>query len=235
MKKLSQWIVAGAVCAGASLAAAQTPPPLLNVLQLSSTGTVEVTQDLLVMTLAATREGSDAASVQSQLQKVLDQALTIAKRQAQPGQLDVRTGSFGIYPRNNKDGKVTGWQGRAELILQGRDFDRITRTVAQIDGMPVSQTGFGLSREAREKVEGQAQSEAIVRFQSKAKELAQAFGFTQYTVREVAVNSNDMAFAPRMSMMAKGMSADAAAAPIPVEAGKAQVVVNVSGSVQMVK
>lgn len=235
MKKLSQWIVVGALCAGASVAGAQTPPPLLNVLQLSSTGTVEVTQDLLVMTLAATREGSDAASVQSQLQKVLDQALTTAKRQAQPGQLDVRTGSFGIYPRNNKDGKVTGWQGRAELILQGRDFDRITRTVAQIDGMPVSQTGFGLSREAREKVEGQAQSEAISRFQSKAKELAQAFGFAQYTVREVSVNSNDMAFAPRMSMMAKGMSADAAAAPIPVEAGKAQVVVNVSGSVQMVK
>ncbi len=235
MKKLSQWIVVGALCAGASVAGAQTSPPLLNVLQLSSTGTVEVTQDLLVMTLAATREGSDAASVQSQLQKVLDQALTTAKRQAQPGQLDVRTGSFGIYPRNNKDGKVTGWQGRAELILQGRDFDRITRTVAQIDGMPVSQTGFGLSREAREKVEGQAQSEAISRFQSKAKELAQAFGFAQYTVREVSVNSNDMAFAPRMSMMAKGMSADAAAAPIPVEAGKAQVVVNVSGSVQMVK
>lgn len=235
MKKLSQWIVVGALCAGASVAGAQTSPPLLNVLQLSSTGTVEVTQDLLVMTLAATREGSDAASVQSQLQKVLDQALTTAKRQAQPGQLEVRTGSFGIYPRNNKDGKVTGWQGRAELILQGRDFDRITRTVAQIDGMPVSQTGFGLSREAREKVEGQAQSEAISRFQSKAKELAQAFGFAQYTVREVSVNSNDMAFAPRMSMMAKGMSADAAAAPIPVEAGKAQVVVNVSGSVQMVK
>lgn len=235
MKKLTHWLVAGAMCAGASLAAAQTLSQPLNVLQLSSTGTVEVTQDLLVMTLAATREGSDAAAVQSQLQKVLDQALTIAKRQAQPGQLDVRTGSFGIYPRSNKDGKVTGWQGRAELILQGRDFDRITRTVAQIDGMPVSQTGFGLSREAREKVEGQAQSEAIVRFQSKAKELAQAFGFTQYTVREVAVNSNDMAFAPRMSMMAKGMNADAAAAPIPVEAGKAQVVVNVSGSVQMVK
>lgn len=234
MKKLSQWVVVGAMWVGVSVAGAQTPPPL-NVLQLSSTGSVEVVQDLLVMTLAATREGSDARTVQSQLQQVLEQALTTAKRQAQPGQLDVRTGSFGIYPRHNKDGKVVGWQGRAELVLQGRDFDRITRTVAQIDGMPVTQTGFALSREAREKVEGQAQAEAISRFQSKAKELAQAFGFAQYTVREVSVNSNDMAFSPRVAMMSKGMSADAAPAPIPVEAGKAQVVVNVSGSVQMAK
>src|SRR5690606_13066040 len=119
-KKLSQWIVAGALCAGAGMVAAQTLPEPANVLQLSSSGSVEVTQDLLVMTLAATREGSDAAAVQTQLQQVLDAALATAKRQAQPGQLDARTGSFAIYPRNNKDGKITGWQGRAELVLQGR-------------------------------------------------------------------------------------------------------------------
>lgn len=233
MKQLSQWIVAGALCAGAGMVTAQTLPEPANVLQLSSAGTVEVTQDLLVMTLAATREGSDAAAVQSQLQQVLDAALATAKRQARPGQLDVRTGSFGIYPRNNKDGKIAGWQGRAELVLQGRDFDRITRTAAQIDGMTVAQTGFALSREAREKVEGQAQTEAINNFQAKAKALAQAFGFERYSVREVSVNSNDMGFSPRVAMMAK--SATAEAAPIPVEAGKSQVVVNVSGSVQMLK
>lgn len=233
MKKLSQWIAVGALCAGAAVVSAQTLPEPSNVLQLSSSGTVEVTQDLLVMTLAATREGSDASAVQTQLQQVLDAALTAAKRQAQPGQLDVRTGNFGIYPRNNKDGKVTGWQGRAELVLQGRDFDRITRTAAQINGMPVSQTGFALSREARAKVEGQAQSEAIANFQAKAQSLAQAFGFQRYTVREVSVNSNDMGYAPRMAMMAKGAMAEDA--QIPVEAGKSQVVVNVSGSVQMVK
>lgn len=234
MKKLSQWIAVGALSAAAGMACAQTLPEPSNVLQLSSSGTVEVTQDLLVMTLAATREGSDAAAVQTQLQQVLDAALTAAKRQAQPGQLDVRTGSFGIYPRNNKDGKVAGWQGRAELVLQGRDFDRITRTAAQISGMPVSHTGFALSREARAKVEGQAQSEAIANFQAKAQSLAQAFGFQRYTVREVSVNSNDMGYpAPRMAMMAKGGMAEDA--QIPVEAGKSQVVVNVSGSVQMVR
>ncbi|MCD2514004.1 SIMPL domain-containing protein [Comamonas endophytica] len=234
MKKMSQWIVAGVLCAGAGMAAAQALPEPANVLQLSSSGTVEATQDLLVMTLAATREGSDASAVQSQLQQVLDAALAVARRQAQPGQLDVRTGTFGIYPRNNRDGKITGWQGRAELVLQGRDFDRITRTAAQVDGMQVAQTGFALSREARAKVEGQAQAEAIQSFQAKARAMAQAFGFERFTLREVNVNSNDSGFSPRVAMMSKaGMAAEAA--PIPVEAGKTQVVVNVSGSVQMLK
>lgn len=233
MKQLSQWIVAGALCAGAGMVAAQTLPEPANVLQLSSASAVEVTQDLLVMTLAATREGSEAAAVQSQLQQLLDAALAIAKRQAQPGQLDVRTGSFGIYPRNNAEGKITSWQGRAELVLQGRDFDRITRTAAQIEGMPVARTGFALSPEGREKVEGQAQTEAIHKFQAKAKALAQAFGFERYSVREVSVNSNDAGFLPRAAMMEKGIPAEGA--PIPVEAGKSQVVVNVSGSVQMLK
>lgn len=231
MKNLSPWIFVGAMWMGTTVAMAQTPPPL-NVLQLSSSATVEVTQDLLVMTLAATREGGDAAAVQTQLQQVLDTALAVARRQAQPGQMEVRTGQFGLFPRHDKNGKVAGWQGRAELVLQGRDFDRITRMAAQIEGMPVSHTGFGLSREARAKVEGQAQSEAVGNFQEKARALARAFGFEHYALREVSINSNDMAFSPRVAMMAsKSMAAEAA--PIPVEAGKAQVVVNVAGSVQM--
>src|SRR5256885_2489492 len=98
-------------------------------------------------------------SVQSQLQKVVEAAMAVTKRSAQSGQMDVSTGSFGIYPRYGKDNKVEGWQGRAEILLQGRDFARITQTAAQVQDMTLSQVGFGLSREAREKVDGEAQAD----------------------------------------------------------------------------
>lgn len=222
-------------CAGAVFAQTSTPAPLQNVLQLSATGTVEVQQDLLVLTLATTKEASDAAAVQTQLKQALDSALAEAKRNAQPEQMDVRTGTFGMYPRYGKDGKITGWQGRAELVLQGRDFARITSTAGKIQTMPISQVAFDLSREARAKVEGEAQTQAIEQFKVRAADLAKGFGFTGYTLREVAVNSNEMIPGPRPRMMAmeakaSSMAADAA---VPVEAGKAQVVVNVSGSVQL--
>ncbi|WOI44596.1 SIMPL domain-containing protein [Acidovorax sp. BLS4] len=237
MKIAIKIIAAGAflVCAGAAFSQNAVMPPPQNVLQLSATGTVDVQQDLLVLTLATSKEGADAATVQTQLKQALDSALAEAKRSAQPDQMDVRTGAFGMYPRYGKEGKINGWQGRAELILQGRDFSRITTTAGKIQSMPISQIAFDLSREAREKVEGEAQTKAIEQFKARANELARGFGFSGYTLREVAVNSNEMIPGPRPRMMAMEakMSSMSADAPVPVEAGKAQVVVNVSGAVQL--
>ncbi|MCI5070927.1 SIMPL domain-containing protein [Acidovorax sp.] len=205
-----------------------------NVVQLSASGTVEVQQDLLVVNLATSKEGTDAAAVQAQLKQALDAALAEAKRSAQPGQLDVRTGPFGLYPRYGKEGKINGWQGRAELVLEGRDFARITSTAGKIQTLAISNVTFGLSREARAKVEGEAQTQAIEQFKARAAELAKGFGFSTYSLREVAVNSNEMVPGPRPRMMAaEAKMGSFADAPVPVEAGKAQVVVNVSGSVQM--
>lgn len=236
MQRTIKTIAACALMAGAVAAYAQNPSaPPQNVLQLSASGTVQVQQDLLVLTLAATKEAADAAGVQTQLKQALDAALVEARRAAQPQQMDVRTGAFGMYPRYGKDGKITGWQGRAELVLEGRDFPRITATAGKIQSMSISQIAFDLSREARAKVETEAQAQAIEAFKARASELARGFGFGGYTLREVAVNSNEMSPGPRPRMMA--MEAKAASyasdAPVPVEAGKAQVVVTVAGSVQL--
>ncbi len=237
MKRTSKIIAACVILVSANAAFAQNSSPAVpqNVVQLSATGTVEVQQDLLVLTLAASKEAADAAAVQTQLKQALDAALAEAKRQAQPGLLDVRTGPFGLYPRYGKDGKIAGWQGRAELVMEGRDFSRITGAAGKIQTMAISQIGFGLSREARAKVEGEAQTQAIEQFKARAAELSRSFGFGGYTLREVAVNSNEMVPGPRPRMMAMEAKASSFsdAAPVPVEAGKAQVVVNVSGSVQM--
>ena len=236
MKTKNRCIAASALvlCAGAAFAQTAATGEPRNVVQLSATGTVEVQQDLLVLHLATSKEGADAATVQAQLTQALDSALVEAKRHAQPEQLELRTGPFGLYPRYGKDGKINGWQGRAELVLQGRDFARITTAASKIQTLSISQTEFGLSRQARTKVEGEAQTQAIEQFKARAAELTKGFGFTNYSLREVAVNSNEMFPGPRPRMMAAeakmGAFSDAA---VPVEAGKAQVTVNVSGSVQM--
>lgn len=228
MKKL---ILVALLFAAPVFAQPSFPPPQ-NVLQLSATGTVEVQQDLLSLSLTTTRDGADANVVQTQLKAALDAALTEARKAAQPGQLDVRTGNFGLYPRYTQGGKINGWQGTAELVLEGRDFARITQTAGRISTMTLGGVGFGLSREQRAKVEADAQTIAIERFKAKAGELAKGFGFSGYSLREVAVNSNDqgMPRPMRMAMESKAMASDMA---VPVEAGKSTVVVTVSGSVQL--
>lgn len=204
---------------------------LQNVAQLTASGSVEVQQDLLVMSLSTTRDGADAAAVQTQLKQALDAALALAKQAAAPGQMDVRTGNFSLNPRYGKDGKLNGWKGSTELVLEGRDFSRITTTAGKIQTLSLANVSFALSREQRARVEGEAQTLAIERFKVKAGEVAKSFGFAGYTLREVSINANDQSFSPRpYAMQEKSSMVDAA---IPVEAGKSTVVVNVSGSVQM--
>ncbi len=207
-----------------------TPPQ--NVAQLSASGSVEVQQDLLSISMTTTRDGADAGAVQAQLRQALETALALARQAAAPGQMDVRTGNFSVFPRYGRDGKINGWQGSTELVLEGRDFPRITGMAGKIQTLSLGNVSFALSREQRAKVESEAQTQAIERFKAKAVEIARNFGFVGYTVREVSVSSNDQGFTPRPRAMSMA-SAESQEAPVPVEAGKTTVLVNVSGSVQM--
>ena len=224
-----------AACALALLSVnsqAEQPAPQ-NQVQLAASAAIEVQQDLLTLTLATARDGTDAASVQSQLKQALEAALAEAKKTALPGQLDVRTGNFNLMPRYGRDGKMTGWQGSAELVLEGRDFARIGATAGKIQTLTMGGVSFGLSREQRVKVESEAQGQAIERFKAKAAEIAKGFGFSAYTLREVSVNANDQGGMPRPRMMAMEAKITSADASLPLEAGKSTVVVTVSGSVQL--
>ena len=204
-----------------------------NVAQLSASGSVEVQQDLLSISMNTTRDGSDAGTVQTQLKQALDSALAQARQAAVPGQMDVRTGNFSLYPRYGKDGKINGWQGSAELVLDGKDFARITSAAGRIQSLTMGNVSFSLSREQRARVESEAQAQAIERFKLKAAEVAKSFGFASYSLREVSINANDQGYTPRPRMMAMSAKAEMSDSPIPVEAGKSTVLVNVSGSVQM--
>jgi predicted secreted protein len=236
MRHTTKCIAALAVFTASSLVFSQnmrmeTPQ---NVVSLQSTGTVEVQQDLLMISMNTTKEGVDAGAVQTQLKTALDAALAEAKKSAQPGQLEVRTGAFSLYPRYARDGKITGWQGTTELVLEGRDFARISATAGKINTLTLGQVTFTLSREARAKVEGEAQALAIERFKAKASEISKNFGFGGYSIREVSVNANDQGFTPRGRMeMMQAKSSLASDAPVPVEAGRSSVVVTVNGAVQM--
>lgn len=232
---VARWgAVAALLMASAALFAQQSPSPApQNVVQLSAQGTVEVQQDWLSIAMSATREGSEAAVVQAQLKSALDAALSEARKMAQPGLLEVRTGNFSLYPRHGRDGKPLGWQGTAELILEGRDFARVSGTAGRLQTLTVASLGFGLSREQRLRVEGEAQDMAIERFKARAMEIARGFGFTGYALREVSVSANDQGVMPRPRLMALEARASMADAPVPVEAGKTSVGVTVSGSVQL--
>lgn len=233
-----RWAAIAALFFGAVHAQAQvqTPTEPRNVVNLSASATQEVPQDSLAITLSVMREGSDPAQLQYQLRQVLDTSLAEVRKTASAGLMEVRSGAFGLQPRYGRDGKFSGWVGSAEVVLEGRDFERIGAAVGRANGMTVANVNFGLSREARQNLEGQVQAQAAERFKTKALEIARSFGFSSFALREIAVNSggNEGGFPrPRaFAMVAKSAVADA---PLPLEAGKTVVEITVSGSIVLMK
>ena len=212
------------------------PAPLQGVVSLSASATVEVTKDLLNVVLSTSKEGQDAATVQSQLKQALDAALAEARKAAKPGQIEVQTGNFSLYPRYAPKGGLTGWQGSAELVIEGKDMSGIGALTGRITTMSVARVSQGVSRELREKVESDLAAQAIARYRAKAADYAKQFGYSGYAIREVNVSGTEPpGYAPMPMVRGKAMASMASDEALPVEAGKAQLAVNVSGSVQLTK
>lgn len=207
--------------------------PAVQQITLSASGHVEAPQDWLTVRLGLTREGADAGAVQNQLRTAIEAALATARSQTRAQQMEVRSGAFGVSPRYGRDGKINGWQGSAELVLEGRDVPLITTTAGKLSTLTVSSVGFSLSREARRRLESEVQAQAIERFRARAAEVTQAFGFSSYTLGSVSISSTDEGGRPMPRMMAMEARGAMADAPLPVQAGTDTVSVTVSGSIQV--
>lgn len=235
------WALGLAIALGHFAAQAQAlPAQPSGVLNLSSSASVEVTKDVLIVAFSATREGADAQAVQSGLKQALDAALAEARKVAKPGQVDVQTGNFSLYPRYANPGKngqpvINGWQGTAELMVQGKDIPAIAQLSGRIQTMTIARVGYTLSREAREKVEADVTAQAIARWRAKAALMAQQFGYAGYSVREVNVATNDFQQPPVPMLMKSARAAGMADEALPTEAGKGEVSATVSGAAQMTK
>ena len=224
-----------ALAAAAFAAQAQTvtAPAPQGVLTMSASATVEVPKDWMTLAFSVTREGNDAGAVQAQLKQAVDAALAEARRVARPGQVEVRTGGFSIYPRYGQKGTLNGWQGSSELVVEGRDMDAIAQLTGRISSMTISRVGYSLSREAQEKVEGEVTAQAITRFRARAGELSKQFGYGSYALREVNVSTDGAGGMQPYLREVVPAAMKMAAEPLPVEAGKGAVTATVSGSIQM--
>jgi len=206
-----------------------------NLVSLSASGFLEVSQDWLTVRMSTYRDGEDAAAVQSQLRKALDSAMAVARVAVAPNQqMLARSGAFGVYPRYDKNGKIMGWQGNADLVLEGRDFTRIANAAAKIQTMAIANMDFSLSREAQQKLESDVQALAIDRFKSRAKDVAEGFGFTDFQLREINVSSADEGGGMPIRQTAMAMesrSSSSVPKAVAMEPGISRVTVNVSGTV----
>lgn len=210
----------------------QTPPS--GVLSLSAQASADVPQDVVDITLFYEQQARDPATLTDALNKRAEAVLRQAKGVTN---VSARTGEFSIFPMTDRDGRISAWRGRTEVILHSHDFAAASRLAGQMsDTMQVANVSFSLSPEAQREAANKLTGEAIASFRSQAESSARAFGYGGYTIREVEVGRNGTPPPrPMFAMRAMAAPGNAAPAPLPMEGGTSTVTVNVSGSVQMTR
>jgi predicted secreted protein len=217
------------VAANAQTVVQQAQPA--GVLSLNAQASAEVPQDVVDITLFYEQEASDPSSLTGTLNQHADQALQKAKGVSG---VTARTGSFSIYPSTDRDGRISAWRGRTEVVLESHDFAAASKLAGQLSSvMQVGNVQFSLSPEAQRAAEQKLTGQAIASFKQQATSAAQAFGYSGYTIREVNVGHGGVSPRPVMMMSMRSDVSAKASAPVPVEGGTSTVSVNVSGSVQM--
>jgi len=203
-----------------------------GVLSLSAQASAEVPQDVVTITLFYEQEANDPASLTTTLNQRADAALQKARGVSG---VTAQSGQFSIFPSTDRDGRISAWRGRTEVVLESHDFAAAAKLAGDVSSvMQVGNVQFSLSPEAQRAAEQKLSGQAIASFRDQAASAARSFGYSSYTIREVNVGHGFMQPRPVMMMSARAMSADAKAAPpMPLEGGTSTVNVTVSGSVQM--
>jgi predicted secreted protein len=176
-------------------------------------------------------QGPDPAAIAARVNARLDEALTRAKREPK---VEAHSGNYQTTPVYDRANQITGWRIRADLEFESRDF----KTAAALAGalqpaLKLWSMTFSLSRGAREAAEAALLTEALGKFQEKARAVAKGLGFPGYQLGQIAVR-NDVAMPPPVAFRARAVATMAdggAAPPVPAEGGKNAVTVNVAGSV----
>jgi predicted secreted protein len=197
---------------------------------LNAEASAVIAQDTVIITLAAELSDPSQAKINSSLTKVLDSVMQEAKAAAKDNaKIKVSSGNYRLWPFHDKNGKISNWQGRGEILIESSDFSAASDLAGKLaDRMPISNLNFSVSPQARARQEQALLTQAAKAFRDRAQALTDAFGFASYTVRNIDLGGSGAQYQPAPRMMS--MAADKAVGA-PLEAGTEQVTLSVRGAI----
>lgn len=202
-----------------------------NLVSLQESVEVEVENDVMYARVVVRHDRLNAKDVAKAINTDMQWAL---KQVRQYKKVKAQTLNYSTYPQY-KDRKIKSWTGSQEMSLESKDFDVLTRLIANLQArLQVNNIRFGVSAEKYKKTEDSLIEDAVKAFNKKAQLIAVAMGKKSFTVVNMNVNTNRhyAQQVMRKSRRVEMMSADMAMPEPGVEAGTNKVRVNVSGQVQ---
>ena len=100
-----------------------------NTVELQAESQREVANDLLTATLYTELNDMDAAKLAALLNTRANEALAAAKEYKT---VRTRSGGNQTFPVYDRNQRLTGWRGRAEIRIESRDFQAASALIGQL-------------------------------------------------------------------------------------------------------
>lgn len=194
----------------------------------------EIANDEVRASLYKKLQATDAKTLATQLNTAVNKALNIAKRYPS---VTVSTGQQSTYPRYDKNEKIIGWTGQANIDIKSTDFAATSQLIADLqETLVMNNLNFGVSDTKKDALEQKLMTSASRAFQLQAKNLTRAWDARSYRVVTVNLNTNNNNY-PRPMYNMK-MAAEAMDSSVPsqnFESGNSTISVTAGGTIELTK
>jgi len=208
--------------------ASEETKPTGTLINLSVEASRPAPNDMARATAYAEETGRNPAELSRRVNSTIAAALETAKKYPE---VKTRSGSTRTHPTYEKNGRISGWRMRSELMLESQNMTALSELLGKLQmSLAVSQLVLVPAPETRSRVEDEAMLEAIAAFQKKAGLIADALKKT-HRIRQMSIQSEGRP--PLVPVMRASRMTAAEATPAPIEAGESTVSVTVSGQIEL--
>ena len=193
----------------------------------------EIQNDEVRASLYKKAQATDSKTLATTLNNTINSAMKIAKRYPS---VTVSTGQQSTYPRYDKNDKIIGWTGQANIDLKSTDLAATSQLIADLqETLVMDNLNFGVSDTKKTALEQKLMTEASRAFQQQAKNLTRAWDARSYRVVNVNLNTGSNYPRPMYSAMAmKSASADSVPSQN-FESGNSTISVTANGTIELTK
>lgn len=226
-------LVAGLLACMATLAWAEELPR--NVVSFDTHASREVANDTAYATLFVEFTDVEPARLSEMVNQVLGAA---SKKARQITAIQSLSTGYSTYPLYNKNNKPEGWRARGELRLVSRDFSAMARLIGELQqpqqgaSLQLADVRYGVSEEARKKVENELIEEGLRSFRERAALVQKNMSSKGWRLVNVSINTQS-AHPPVLFRAAKMAEMSVVASPAAVEGGESSMTVSIQGRIEL--
>lgn len=188
----------------------------------------DVENDVMVASLYAQEEGSDAQALSRRVNKSVNRAIAMLEKH---DSIQVATQNYITSPVYSKQ-KLVGWRVQQSIRLRSKDMALMSELIGKLQKeLRLSGIAFSVSREKIAEVSKSLIDEALATFRQRAGQIASGLKTDGYRIVSMRISGPD-APVVRLQQNMRVMAAQADVAPA-VKAGENTLTVRVSGTIEL--